>query len=74
MASRRKRRPTISEQLRKAITASGLSRCEIAKQSGIEQSALSRFMSGERGLSTSTLDKLADALGLEVVSRGPKKS
>jgi transcriptional regulator with XRE-family HTH domain len=56
-----------SEQLRRAIEASGASRYVIARSAGISDSALSRFLSGERGLNLATLDKLADALGLEIV-------
>jgi len=50
-----------------------MSRYEIAKQTGIEQSALSRFMSGERGLSTSTLDRLGELLDLEIVMHKPRR-
>jgi transcriptional regulator with XRE-family HTH domain len=55
-----------SEQLRQAIESSGTSRYALARSVGISDSALSRFMSGERGLTLASLDKLADALGLEV--------
>ena len=51
-----------------------MTRYEIAKRTGIEQSALSRFMSGERGLSTATLDKLGGLLDLEVVVHGRRPS
>jgi hypothetical protein len=34
---------------------------------GVSDLALGRFVSGERGLTLATLDKLADALGLEIV-------
>ena len=59
----------ISNQLRDIIEASSESRYEIAKQTGIDQSALSRFMSGERGLSMTALDTLANHLELDIVSR-----
>lgn len=59
----------ITAGVRHAIEGSGLSRYEIAKASGVSEAALSRFMSGERGLTTGTLDRLADVLGLEVVTR-----
>lgn len=39
-------RVKISAQLRKAIETSGMSRYEISKLTGIEQSRLSRFISG----------------------------
>ena len=73
MGKKRAKKTTFSETLRQAIEDSGLSRYRISQETGIEQSALSRFMSGKTGLSTSTIDKLAELLGLELVVRGPKK-
>jgi len=58
---------TFSDQIRAAIEASGITRYAIAKQAGIAESALSRFMSGDQSMSLSTVDKIAGALGLEVV-------
>ena len=63
----------VSEQLRKAMERSGLSRYEIAKRAGIEQSSLSRFFSGERGLSQDAIDALCALLGLRLVGRRPRK-
>ena len=64
-----KKRGTITEAVRRAIEESGLSRYAIAKASGVTQAALSRFVAGKRGLTTDTLDRLADVLGLEIVVR-----
>ena len=55
------------EEIRDAIEVSGKTRYRIAKESGIAESGLSRLMSGERGLSIDTLERLADYLGLEIV-------
>jgi transcriptional regulator with XRE-family HTH domain len=69
-------RQPFSEQLRRAIEQSGTSRYALARSLGVSDSALSRFMSGERGLTLATLDKLVDALGLEIeigVQKTPKK-
>jgi transcriptional regulator with XRE-family HTH domain len=74
MAKKRTKRPKVSEQVRRAIAGCGLTRYEIAKRTGIDQSALSRFMTGERGLSTTALDTLGELLDLEVVMHGPKRS
>jgi transcriptional regulator with XRE-family HTH domain len=63
---REKERQTFSNQLRQIMANSGLSRYEIAKRSGVDEAALSRFASGERGLTTDTLDRLTQALGLEL--------
>jgi len=55
--------------IRKAIARSADSRYRIAEQSGVSQGQLSRFVSGERGLSIDNIEKVADALGLEIVVR-----
>jgi ribosome-binding protein aMBF1 (putative translation factor) len=59
----------ISDQLREAIAAAGVSRYEISKQTGINQSILSRFMRGETNMDGATIDKLGTYLGLELVCR-----
>lgn len=61
-----KRRVKLSEQIRRAIDGCGMTRYAISKQTGIDQATLSRFMSGERGLPTPTLDTLADFLDLNI--------
>lgn len=58
--------PTITEQLRTAIDASGMTRYAIHKLTGIDQAALSRFMAGESGFSLENLDVLCRVLGLEL--------
>jgi transcriptional regulator with XRE-family HTH domain len=57
-----------SDQLRRAVDASGLSRYRICKELGVSQSLLSRFMSGKGGLSLDTLDALAGLLDLHVAA------
>jgi transcriptional regulator with XRE-family HTH domain len=56
----------ILEQIRKAIEASDKTRYRLSKETGIAQSQLSRLMSGQEGLSYDRLERLADALGLEI--------
>jgi hypothetical protein len=60
---------TFSEQLQEAIRGSGVSRYAIAQTTGLSQALLCRFLQGTRGLSLGTIDKLMDALGLEIVIR-----
>lgn len=60
---------TMSRSLKDAISKAEVTRYRIAKETGISESALSRFMSGERGLSMEALDRLLEYLGLEVVER-----
>ena len=67
-----KKRSKMSDQIRTAVESCGLTRYAICKQTGIQPAALSRFMAGT-GITTSTLDKLAEFLGLEVVVRGKAK-
>ncbi len=72
-----KRRAKLSDQIRQAVDGSGQTRYRISKQTGIDQSTLSRFMSGERGLPMNTLDKLAGYLDLNITvgkGRKPRKS
>lgn len=70
------KKPTnkVSDQLRQLIDNCGLSRYELAKQTGIDESTLSRFMSGERGLSMKAVDTLGEFFGWEVVAKGKKRS
>src|SRR5262245_14898694 len=56
-----------SDQIRQAVRDCGSSRYVLAKQLGISESTISRFMAGNRGLTLDLLDKLADVLGLQVV-------
>jgi transcriptional regulator with XRE-family HTH domain len=58
---------TITDQLRQAILNCGMSRYELSKRTGVDQAALSRFMHGQCGLLTTTLDRLCPVLGLELV-------
>lgn len=55
-----------SEQIRDAIKATKVSRYSLADQTGVSESVLSRFMTGKQSISLSTLDKIADVLGLQV--------
>ena len=68
--------PTVSEQLKRAIDRSGLSRYRICEMSSIDQAAMSRFMAGTRALTCESIDKLCTALDLELVGPplGTKKA
>ncbi len=58
---------TIFQALLQAIKRAKVSRYRMAKDLGIDQSVLSRFMSGEIGLTVANVEKIADYLGLEIV-------
>ncbi len=60
-----------SDQLRRAISQSGLSHYAICQATGINKANMSRFMSGERGLELSNIDKIVAMLGLRL--EAPKR-
>jgi transcriptional regulator with XRE-family HTH domain len=64
---RPEKRP-LSDQLRQAIKASGLTRYSIWQQTGIDQGTLSKFMAGGRGLSLASIDMLGGLLRLRLVA------
>lgn len=57
------------DAIREAIEASDETPAAIARGADVAKSQLSRMLSGERGLSVDTLERLADYLGLELVIR-----
>jgi len=65
----------LTDQLRQAIDDSGLTRYEIAKQTGIDESALAKFYNGHRGLSMEALNALGKCLELSIeMHRKPNKT
>jgi transcriptional regulator with XRE-family HTH domain len=54
---------SILAELRNAVRASELSRYEIARRSGVDEAALSRFVAGG-SLRVESIEKLCPALGL----------
>ncbi len=57
---------SLSDALRQAVRASDKSMYEIAKDAGVSQIVLSRFVSGERDIRMATADKLAGVLSLKL--------
>jgi transcriptional regulator with XRE-family HTH domain len=62
-----RKRLKFSDQLRRAVDASRLSRYRIAKMLGVSESLLSRFMAG-KWLGQETLDALTELLDLKIVT------
>jgi transcriptional regulator with XRE-family HTH domain len=56
----------LTDQLRRAIEDSGFTRYEIAKATGIDESALAKFYNGRRGLSMKALNALGEFLQLKI--------
>jgi transcriptional regulator with XRE-family HTH domain len=70
----RKRSKPLTDQLRQAIDESGLTRYQIAKATGIDESALAKFYNGHRGLSMGALNALGEFLQLTItLGRKPDK-
>jgi len=64
----------LTDQLRQAIDDCGLTRYQIAKQTGIDESALAKFYNGHRGLSMEALNALGECLRLTIhLGRTPAK-
>ena len=57
---------TLSGELRRAIHGSGLPLAEIAVQTGLTQTVLDDFLTGERTLRSDVIDRLTRVLGLEL--------
>jgi transcriptional regulator with XRE-family HTH domain len=62
---------TVSEQLIEAIEACGVSRHRLSQETGVSESALSRFVRGERGIGIGSVDALAEHLGRTLVPADP---
>lgn len=64
----------LTDQLRQLIDDCELTRYEIAKQTGIDESALAKFYNGHRGLSMEALNALGEFLELTItLGRKPTK-
>lgn len=57
---------TYEDEVRQAITDSGLTRYAIAKQTGVNEAALSRFMAGQIGMTLATLEKLRPIIRVSI--------
>ena len=65
----KQRRKKLSDQVRQAVKDSPLSGYRISKETGIDQSHLSKFRRGECSMSLDCLDRLANVLHLEIAVR-----
>jgi len=57
------------DEIRRATKSGPKTRYRLSKETGIPESQLSRLMTGEKGLSFDSLDRLAEALDLEIIIR-----
>jgi hypothetical protein len=64
---------SFSDQLRQAVRESELTRYAICVRTGIDQGTLCRFVQGTRGMSLASVDRLMEALELEIRPRRRKR-
>ncbi len=67
MPKRRKKPPTISDTLRKAIHDNGQSFIGLERETGVLRQTLMPFARGESGINIAAADKLATYFGLTLV-------
>ena len=67
--SKKRKRMTLAETIRKAIKDQPVSAYRLNIETGVSQPLISRFIKGERTITIETADKLMAYLGLEVRSR-----
>ena len=65
----KKRTKRFSDEIRAAVESCGVTRYRISKLTDIDAAVLCRFVQGQVGLSMDSLDKLAECIGLHVVSK-----
>jgi transcriptional regulator with XRE-family HTH domain len=68
------KRTPLTDELKRAIRESGLSRYEISKRTGVNEAVLSRFMAGKVNVNLATADALAESLGLRFVVDPPAEN
>jgi hypothetical protein len=64
----------LTKAMAAAVRASEQTPYAIAKGAKVARSQLSRLMSGERGLNTATIERLADYLGLQITIEPKSKT
>ena len=64
---------SVSQVLKDAIRRSGRSIRDISRATEVDSGNLGRFLHGERGLSTQSVDALCHELGLELTAKRIKK-
>ena len=64
----------LDDQLRQAVLTCGQSQYAICKATGIDKTALSRFINSERGVSMEVMNALGEYLGLRIVVDKPKSN
>ena len=66
--AKRKKVPSLSDEIRAAIDKADLSAYELARAAGVNRSVLSRFQAGKRTITLETADRLAEILKLRIIA------
>jgi plasmid maintenance system antidote protein VapI len=66
-------RESLVEVLRREILGAGKSVFAVAKEAQVSQPILSRFLSGKRGITLQTAERLCHSLGLELRRASPNE-
>jgi hypothetical protein len=74
MPMARKTTNKLTDQLRQIVVDSGKTLGQITRDTGIDKSALSRFVNGERGVSMVVLNTLGEYFGLRIATDKPHKT
>jgi hypothetical protein len=61
--------PTPTETLKSAIVSDGRPVYRIAREAGVSQAILWRFVNGKRGISGATLDRVCSVMQLDLSRR-----
>lgn len=64
-----RKNPKFSDQVRIIIKNCDKTRYQISKETGIDESLLSKFVRGKCNVSLNVLDKLAENIGFEITYR-----
>jgi transcriptional regulator with XRE-family HTH domain len=64
----------LSNQLREIIQSRGLGFVDLAELSNVDVGIIRRFVSGRRGLTMATADRIARALGVRLVEVGTTRT
>lgn len=68
------KRAKLTEQLRDAIRCAGKSAYQVAEETGIDKSTLSRFLARKGGLSMEGIDRLGECLHLSIKANAKKRT
>jgi DNA-binding phage protein len=69
MAKKRPTPPTLSEAMLRTIRERELTAYALSKLTGVSATVLQRWVNGERDIRLKTANKIASALGLDLVAR-----